>query len=154
MSIIDSVIRTITCSGHEGEKQAIFDRAQEKENFEKHKVSVADAQFRTITCDGPGCDKQIAYDRTQEKQTFEKPENVWLRSTRVTQTADGRNIVYCSDTCEVKGAATGTHNIPEPPKIITAANPAAIAAAAQAAANARQADAAIREGQSVKVKLS
>lgn len=154
MPIIDSQIRSISCSGHEGDKLVTYDRQQEKETFEQHNVSVTDSAFRTITCDGPGCDKTIAYDRKVEKETFEKPENIWLRATRVTQTADGRNLVYCSDTCEAKGVGTGKHNIPEPPKIITAASPAAIAAAAQAVANARQGDEAIRSGKKVKVQLS
>lgn len=117
-------------------------------------MGIIDSNIRTISCDGPGCDKQVTYDRKNEKTTFELPENIWLRATRVVQTADGRNLVACSDVCEVKSVETGTHNIPEPPKIVTAANPAAIALAAQAAANARQADEAIRTGQPTKVQLT
>ncbi len=117
-------------------------------------MSIIDSAIRSITCDGPECTKQVLYDRKDEKTTFELPENSWLRATRVTQTADGRNIVYCSDICEVKGVGTGKHNIPEPPKIVTTTNPAAIVAAAQAAANARQAEQAIRDGQPTKVQLT
>lgn len=115
---------------------------------------IIDTNIRSITCDGPGCSKTVLYDRKDEKATFELPENIWLRATRVTQTADGRNLVFCGDVCEVKSVETGKHNIAEPPKIVTASNPAAIAAAAQAAANARQTDAAIRDGGSAKVQLS
>lgn len=95
-------------------------------------MSIIDTAIRAIQCDGPECTKQVMYDRKDEKATFELPENSWLKTTRVTQTADGRNLVYCSDVCEVKGTGTGKHNIPEPPKIVTATNPAAIVAAAQA----------------------
>lgn len=117
-------------------------------------MTIIDSAIRTIACDGPGCTKQLLYDRKDEKTTFELPENVWLRGTRVTQTADGRNLVYCSDICEVNGVATGKHNIPEPPKIVQTASPAAIVAAAAAANAARQADQAIRDGQPTKVQLT
>ena len=117
-------------------------------------MSIIDSAFRTISCDGPGCLKSVLYDRKDEKVTFEAPENIWLKTTRVVQTADGRNFTYCSDICEVKGAETGKHNIPEAPKIIQPTNPAAIAMAAQAAANARLADQQIRDGQPAKVQLT
>ncbi|SRR6266851_975002 len=117
-------------------------------------MPILDTVIRTIACDGPECTKQVLFDRKEEKAVFENPDNAWLKSTRVVQSADGRNIVYCSDTCEVKGAATGKHNIPEAAKVVTDANPAAIAAAAQAASRARQADQAIRDGQPTKVQLT
>jgi hypothetical protein len=117
-------------------------------------MPILDTVIRTIACDSPKCNKQVLFDRKQEKETFENPENVWLKSTRVVQSADGRNIVYCSDICEVEGTKTGKHNIPEPPKIVTAANPAAIAAAAHAAAHAKQAEQAIRDGQPTQVQLT
>lgn len=117
-------------------------------------MSITDSNIRAITCDGPGCTKQVLYDRAKEKEIFELPENAWLRSTRVVQSADGRNLVYHDDACEVKGAATGKHNIPEAPKILTAANPAAIAVAAQAAAAAKAAEQAIRDGQPTKIQLT
>ena len=116
-------------------------------------MGIIDSQIRAISCDGPGCPKQVMYDRKTEKETFELAENVWLRGTRVVQTADGRNVVYCSDICTVKGVETGVLNIPEQPKIAMG-NPAAIAAAAQAAANARQTNEAIKTGQPAKVQLS
>jgi hypothetical protein len=116
-------------------------------------MSIIDSVIRTISCDGPNCTKQLLFDQ-KDKAVFELPENVWLKATRVIQTADGRNIVYCSDTCEVKGVATGKHNIPEPPKIVTAANPAAIAAAAQAVAQAKAADQTLREGTGGKIQIT
>jgi hypothetical protein len=117
-------------------------------------MSIIDSVIRTIKCDAPECTKEVLFDRKEEKTIFENPDNVWLKSTRVVQSADGRNLVYCSDTCEVKGTATGTHNLPEPPKIHTASNPAAIAAAAQAAANARQADQSLRDGSGGKIQVA
>jgi hypothetical protein len=117
-------------------------------------LPIIDSVIRTIACDAPECNKSVLFDRKQEKETFENPENVWLKSTRVVQSADGRNIVYCSDVCEVKGAGTGKHNIPEPPKIVTATNPAAIAAAAQAAAASKQAEQAIRDGKPANITLT
>ncbi len=117
-------------------------------------MPILDTVIRTIACDGPECTKQVLFDRKAEKETFDNQDNVWLKSTRVVQSADGRNIVYCSDICEVKGTGTGKHNIPEPSKIVTTANPAAIAAAAAVAASARQADQAIRDGQPTKVQLT
>jgi hypothetical protein len=117
-------------------------------------MAILDTVVRNIVCDAPGCTKQVLFDRKDEKTVFENPENIWLKTTRVVQSADGRNIVYCSDTCEVKGTATGKHNIPEAPKIVTATNPAAIAAAAQAAAASQKAEQAIRDGQPTNIKIT
>lgn len=117
-------------------------------------MPIVDTQVRTISCDGPGCTKQVLFDRREEKATFDNPENAWIRTTRAIQTGDGRNFVYCSDVCEVKGVSTGNHNIPEAPKIVTTANPAAIAAAAKAAANAKQIDQSIRDGQPARVQVT
>jgi hypothetical protein len=117
-------------------------------------MSIIDSVIRTISCDAPDCTKQVLFDRKEEKLVFDNPDNAWLKTTRVVQSADGRNIVYCSDVCEVNGAKTGKHNIPEPPKVIPAANPAAIAAAAQAAAAQKVSDAAIREGKPTKVQIT
>lgn len=112
------------------------------------------ATVRTISCDAQDCNKSVIFDLTQEKQVFEAPENAWLKTTRVVQSADGRNSVYCSDTCEVKGVATGKHNIPDAPKIVPVGNSAAVAAAAQAAAHARSTEEAIRTGKPAKVQLT
>ncbi len=116
-------------------------------------MSIIDTAIRSISCDAPECNKAVLYDRKDEKATFENPENVWLRGSRVVQSADGRNLTYCSDICEIEGVKTGKHNIQEPPKVVQG-NAAAIAAAAQAAANAKSVDKAIRDGQSAKVQLT
>lgn len=110
------------------------------------------AMTTIVKCELPNCPHDISFDQLTKEQTL--TDNPWLRSYRSVQTGDGRSIGYCSDICEVKGVETGKHNIPEPTKIVTTANPAAIVAAAQAAANARQADVAIREGQKAKVQLT
>jgi hypothetical protein len=141
MPILDNAIITVLCP--DCKKDVLFEAKDATQR-----------NFRTIKCDSPGCTKEVLYDRKDEKAIFENPENSWLKTTRIVQSADGRNIVYCSDTCEVTGTATGKHNVPEPPKIVTASNPAAVVAAAQAAANARAQEAAIRAGQPAKVQLT
>lgn len=117
-------------------------------------MPIIDTAIRSIACDAPECTKALMYDRKDEKATFENPENAWLRSSRVVQSADGRNMVYCSDTCEVKGTASGRHNLPEPPRVVAAGNAAAIAAAAQAAANAKTTEQAIRDGKPASIQLT
>jgi hypothetical protein len=117
-------------------------------------MSIIDAQIRTITCDGVGCTKTVTFDQKDSKATVELPENAWMKTTRVTQTADGRNFTYCSDICEVKGVETGKHNVQEAPKIVQPNNANAVALAAKAAEAARQADQALREGQPTKVQLT
>jgi hypothetical protein len=96
----------------------------------------------------------VTFDRKEEAANFAKPENVWLKTSRVVQTADGRNHVYCSDECELKGTATGKHNIPEPKKIVETGNAAAIAIAAQQAAQAKAAEEAIRTGQPTNIQIT
>jgi hypothetical protein len=113
-------------------------------------MGLIDSAVRTITCDGPECDKTITFDRRLEKQTFDAPGNEWLKAVRVIQTVDARNLVYCSDTCEAKGISKGTHNLPEPKRIIDGvANQAAINVAAEAAAQAEAATRAIKAGSPV-----
>jgi hypothetical protein len=116
-------------------------------------MSILDSVIRTISCDAPECGKEIVFDRKDEQATFANPDNIWLKSARVVQTADGRNIVYCSDACTVKGVATGKLNIPEPPKVVTA-NPAQAEAAAKLQAARQQAEAAIRTGQPANIQIT
>jgi hypothetical protein len=116
-------------------------------------MAILDTVVRTISCDAFGCAKQVVFDRKEEKATFENPENAWLKTSRVVQSADGRNHVYCSDECELKGTATGKHNIPEPKKVVEG-NAAAVALAAEQAAVAKQAEAAIRDGGPANVRLT
>lgn len=116
-------------------------------------MSIQDTVIRTIKCEADGCPNEILFDRKEEQQIFAKPENAWLRGVRLVQTADGRNIAYCSDDCEVKGVASGKHNLPEPKRIIETGNAAAVNAAAQAAANAKAAEAVVREGTGGKIHV-
>ena len=103
-----------------------------------------DQPLRTIKCDNPECNKNITFDRRQEKEVFEA--NPWLKATRLIQTVDQRQFVYCSDICEIMGTKTGQHNIPEPKKIIEANNAAVVAQAAAAAEAAKASDAALKSG--------
>ncbi len=118
-------------------------------------MGLIDSTIRTITCNGPKCNCTITFDRRLEKQTFDAQENVWLKSTRIIQTLDGRTLVYCSDICEVNGVGTGQHNMPEPKTIIEpGASAEAIAAAAQAARQAETATAAIKAGQPATLQVT
>jgi hypothetical protein len=105
---------------------------------------IDDKPIRALKCDNEECNKEITYDRREEKVVFEA--NPWLKSTRLVQTLDGRNLVYCSDICEIIGAKTGKHNLPAPKKIIDAGNQAAVQAAAAAEAAARASDEALKNG--------
>lgn len=110
-------------------------------------MGLIDSAVRTITCNGPECTHTVTFDRRLEKQTFDTPGNEWLKAVRVIATVDNRTLVYCSDACEVKGVATGQHNLPEPKRIVDGvANAAAIQAAADAAKLAEQTTAAIKAG--------
>ena len=113
-------------------------------------MPIIDTVVRTISCNAEGCTKTTTFDRKDEKAMFENPENAWMKSLRVVQSADGRNFTYCSDECEIKGTTTGQHNLPEPKKVVEG-NAAAVAIAAKAAEAAKIADAAIRGGQPAKV---
>ncbi len=118
-------------------------------------MSIIDSVIRTIRCElSEDCKHEITFDRKDEQTIFGNAENAWLKGTRVIQTADARNLVYCSDSCEVKGTATGKHNLPEPPKIQTASNPAQVEAAAKLALARSQAEAAIRSGAPANIQLT
>lgn len=116
-------------------------------------MSILDSVIRTIKCDAPNCGKEVIFDRKDEQTTFADPSNVWLKSTRVVQTADGRNLVYCSDACTVEGVGTGKLNVPEAPKVAVA-NPAQAEAAGKLAAARAQAEKAIREGQPANIQIT
>ena len=105
---------------------------------------LTDQPLREITCDNKECNKTIVFDRRQEKEVFEA--NPWLKSVRLVQTVDQRNLVYCSDVFEIAGAKNGTHNLPVPKKIIEVGNTAQVNAAAAAAAAARASDEALKSG--------
>lgn len=117
-------------------------------------MSILDSVIRTIKCElSEECKHEITFDRKDEQTIFGNAENAWLKGTRVVQTADGRNLVYCSDSCEVKGTATGKHNLPEAPKIVQA-NPVQAEAAAKLAAARSQAEAALRSGAPANIQLT
>lgn len=114
-------------------------------------MPLTDQPLRTIKCDNDECNKSITFDRTKEKETFDNPANIWMKSLRLVQTLDQRNLAYCSDVCEIMGAKSGKHNLPEPKKIIENANAATVAAAAAAAEAAAQSDQNLKSGQGGKV---
>ncbi len=116
-------------------------------------MPILDTVIRTIKCDAEGCTNELLFDRKEEQQIFAKPENAWLKGVRLIQTADGRNISYCSDDCEVKGTASGKHNLPEPKRIIETGNAAAVQAAATAQANAKTAEEIVRTGSGGKIQV-
>lgn len=109
-------------------------------------MSLTDQALRTIKCDGPECTKSITFNRADEKVVFENPANLWLKSIRLVQTIDQRSFVYHDDVCEIMATKSGVHNLPEPKKIIEAANPAAVKAAAEAAAAAVASDENLKKG--------
>ena len=110
-------------------------------------MPLLDKALRTIKCDNDECNKNIEFNRAEEKATFDNPANIWLKSIRLIQSIDQRNFVYCSDVCEIMGAKSGKHNLPEPKKIIENANAATVAAAAAAADAAKQSDENLKTGQ-------
>ena len=117
-------------------------------------MSIIDSQIRNIKCDAPNCTKEVIYDRKDERTVFENPENAWLKNTRITQTADGRNLVSCSDVCNVELVKTGKLNIPEAPKVAAAGTAADVSAAVALAKARAEADAAIRTGQPAQVQIT
>ncbi len=115
-------------------------------------MSLDDKPIRTVKCDNPECNKEITFDRRQEKEIFEA--NPWLKSTRLVQTVDQRNLVYCSDICEIIGAKSGAHNLPIPKKIIEAGNAAAVAQAAAIAEASKVSDEALKSGAGGKIVVA
>jgi len=105
-----------------------------------------------VKCEREGCENDISFDQSTKEKTLN--DNPWLRSYRTIQTGDGRSIGYCSDICEIKGVESGKHNIPEAPKIIPQANPAAVALAAKAAELQRRGDQALRDGKPANIQIT
>ena len=97
-----------------------------------------------VKCDLSGCTNSVSFDENSKQKTL--ADTPWLRTYRTVQTGDGRFIGYCGDVHEIEGIKGGQHNLPEPKKIIEAANPAAVAAAAQAAEAARNSDTNLKSG--------
>ena len=124
-------------------------------------MGVQQTVYKTVSCNGPGCDKSVTFEvGTQQtgipKETeaiLSAPENSWMNSTlRTVRTPDGRELVLCSDVCEVNSVAAGNHNKPEPKKIIelpTGGPTEYIRRAAEAAKVKEQADRDLRAGPEV-----
>ena len=118
-------------------------------------MSITSVSYETLTCNGPGCPRTITYEASQGQATFALPENAWVKTARLVQPLlqnpqNPNKLVFllCSDECEVKSAATGVHNLPEPKRIIQgpAVNAEQVAAAAAAAKRAEEATAALKSG--------
>jgi hypothetical protein len=109
---------------------------------------------KTLKCDGPDCSKVITFAAAEGKEVPNRPGNEWMKLIRLVQTPDGRVLLYHDDVCEIQGARSGLHNIPEVKKIIDTANPAAVQAAIQAAAAAVVSDANLKSGAGGPVLLS
>jgi hypothetical protein len=106
--------------------------------------------FVTISCDNTECDKSVTFQANEQGQAEAFEDNPWLNTHRVVGTADKRQLTYCSDECEAKGIATGTHNKLTRKRIIApTSSKAEVDLAARAAAQAREADKALREGSPV-----
>jgi hypothetical protein len=105
-------------------------------------------QIRKLKCDNPECNKEIEFllEESVVRDTYANPANSWLLSGRVVGTGDGRQLFYCSDICEILGAKSGSHNRPDPKKIIEDANPAAVKAAVAAAEAKAASDKNLKEG--------
>lgn len=118
-------------------------------------MPVINTGFRTVTCDAPGCDKTATFEATNGMPPEALEEFPWLRTNRVTQTADGRMFSTCSDVCMIKLAETGCYNSVEKQTVAPVTGGTAAIAAAAAAARRRQiADDAIRAGKPASVQLS
>lgn len=118
-------------------------------------MTMINTVYATVTCDGPECQKTVTYLASDEQAELAKPENAWvLKTARIVQNlipAPGQQKpqarMFCSDECEIKSAATGAHNVPEPKRIIAgAASAEHVAAAAAAAKMAQQATEQIKAG--------
>ena len=114
-------------------------------------MSVVQSQFVTFSCDGPECGKATTFAATQEDQKVAVISNPWLNGMRFIKTADGREVAYCSDECEVKAVATGAHNKLEPKRIVDATGQAQVNLAAEAAKRAANATAALKAGAGVQL---
>jgi hypothetical protein len=112
-------------------------------------LSTIVTQFVTISCDTDGCGKTATFPATDQGQNEALVDHPWLNSLRTVLMPDQRKLTYCSDECEAKGIAAGTHNKLEPKKIISAGNQAQVDLAARAAQQAADATAKLKQGQPV-----
>jgi hypothetical protein len=117
-------------------------------------MAVMDTQVRSMTCDNEGCDKTVTFNMKDAEAVVK--ENPWLNNGRFVQTGDRRGFFYCSDVCEINAVGKGTHNIPEPKKIVDVpgVNAAqAIKIAAQAAEEAKAGTKALKAGKATQLKI-
>jgi hypothetical protein len=125
-------------------------------------MGIVNANFVTLTCNGPECNKTVTFEAQQQQQVFAKEENAWVRSARVISRLlpePGQqqpvSFLFCSDECDIKHAATGARNLPEPKRIIEGvANSAQVQAAAEAAKRAEQATADLKAGKPATVRVT
>ncbi len=95
-------------------------------------MPISDQSFRTIKCDNTKCDKEVKFDLQDQAAIAALPD--WLRTYRNVVLGNNTKFGYCSDVCEVEGVTSGTHNVPEPKKVVEATAADANRVAAQAAA--------------------
>lgn len=115
-------------------------------------MAIVDLVYRTITCNGPDCKNTVTFEQKDIKKAVD--ETPWMKTLRILQTADGRNLSYCCDVCEVKGVGTETHNAPEEKKVIETPSASAteqIQRAAKEAQDREAATQALKTGKPVKL---
>jgi len=78
-------------------------------------MPISDQTFRTIKCDNEKCDKEVKFDLQDQAAIAALPD--WLRTYRNVVLGNQTKFGYCSDVCEVEGATTGNHNVPEPKQV-------------------------------------
>ena len=109
-------------------------------------MSIVVETFRTLKCNGPDCPNTVTFNVKDEAKVSE--ETPWFRTTRIVQNAQGKNFLYCCDTCEVSNTATGAHN-PEERKRVTLSEDVTMQEAARQAAVQEEATQAIKAGKPV-----
>src|SRR5208282_1888489 len=94
-------------------------------------MPIQDQTTRKISCDNAKCDKTVEFDLQDQAAIAALPD--WLRTYRNVVLGNQTKFGYCSDVCEVEGATTGNHNVPEPKQVQEASVADANRVAAQAA---------------------
>lgn len=107
---------------------------------------ITQSGFVTIECDAPECSNNVTFPADKEGEVKATIDNPWIHTMRTVATQDKRQLTYCSDECEIRGAATGAHNKIEPRRVSGNTN---VNLAAQAAHRAQLATAALKAGAQV-----
>jgi hypothetical protein len=110
-------------------------------------MSIIQTSYKTISCNGPNCDKTVTFEAGKEQEVAN--ETLWFKTIRLVQTAQGRNLCYCSDQCELENIAAGAHNPEERKKIALPEGANAIDVAARQAQEAEKATKALKSGAGV-----